>query len=139
MTLTVADLAVRAQVTIEPGSPAEARALAVLTDTANVADALAGPFPDPVPTVVEAVVYEAAKRTFLNPDGMRSENLGSYSYTREADRSGLGAFTDHEVRILRRAAGTGGLGTMRINLAGAIGLTSAPDPEVRYGAVDVIP
>ena len=139
MTLTVADLAVRAQVTIEADSPAEARALAVLTDTANIADTLAGPFPDPVPTVVEAVVYEAAKRTFLNPDGMRSENLGSYSYTREASISGLGAFTDHEVRILRRAAGTGGLGTMKINLAGDIALTAAPVPEVRYGTVDVIP
>jgi hypothetical protein len=65
-----------------------------------------------IPDVVVAITLTAARRAFENPNGLASQNIGSYAYTREsAGTPGL-FLTADEVAALQLAAGDNGLGSV---------------------------
>lgn len=45
-----------------------------------------------VPDEVKGVVLQLASRGFLNPDGVRQETLGRYSYTLAGEQAGVGLY-----------------------------------------------
>jgi hypothetical protein len=60
--------------------------------------------PDPLPAGVASVIYDVALRAYGNRDGLASENLGSYGYSRAAETARAGAYlTPDEIKSLRRA------------------------------------
>lgn len=60
--------------------------------------------PDDVPGDVLVVLADALARIQMNPNGLRTEQVGEYSYTRAGDSVGESVFTDDEVDIIRVAA-----------------------------------
>lgn len=59
--------------------------------------------PNAAPDAVVPVIYRMVRRAFVNPDGMESETIGSYTWRRGREP---GIFmTKEERREVRRAAG----------------------------------
>lgn len=70
---------------------------------------------EPVAPVVKAVALAAAARAYTNPQGLASETVGSYSYSRGSDNRNGGVYlTQDERALLRRVAfpNRPGLGTL---------------------------
>ena len=107
-----------------------ARAQAALEDASSLArDVASTTYLDqtavrtPVPGPIRSVVLAAARRAFDNPNGYASENLGSYSYSRDAAFSRGGVYlTAEEKRTIRRAANRLGIGTLQIRRHNTEGL-----------------
>lgn len=66
-----------------------------------------------VPGVVVAVCVAASIRAFRNPEGVRTESIGTYSVA-YADTSTAVFLTEGERRIVRRAAGLSGIGSVQL-------------------------
>ena len=66
-----------------------------------------------VPDVIVAVCVAAAMRAFRNPEGVRTESIGTYSVA-YADTSTAVFLTEGERRIIRRAAGISGIGSIEL-------------------------
>lgn len=95
--------------------PDRARAIACLDDAVGLAQAVAT-IPTVWPLRVTAVVLAAARRGFQNPDGLQSETIASYAYSRAGDATGGVYLTEGERRIIRqacRATGTAVVDTSR--------------------------
>jgi hypothetical protein len=108
---TLADIEARIGRTIGdpaavPDDPARIQAQAVLDDTEGAALTVMGmtDWPDPeVPLDVVRVICARTIRSLTNPDQLRSETIGGYSYTLAGDGdAAVGAgFTTEEKRTLR--------------------------------------
>ncbi|QMU72143.1 hypothetical protein [Streptacidiphilus sp. P02-A3a] len=85
---------------------------AALADASALVRAVAGmPWLDATtaPDIAVSVVLAAAERRVRNPEGYRMEMQGSYQYQLPASApSGIGLTSD-ETRMIRAAAGIGGL------------------------------
>lgn len=66
-----------------------------------------------VPGAIVAVCAAASIRAFRNPDGVRTETIGTYSVA-YADTSTAVFLTEGERRIIRRAAGLSGIGSVQL-------------------------
>lgn len=66
-----------------------------------------------VPGVVTAIVIAVAIRAWRNPDGVRSETIGNYSVA-YGDTSTAVFLTEGERRLIRRAAGCTGIGSIAL-------------------------
>jgi hypothetical protein len=66
-----------------------------------------------VPASIRAVVLRVAERATRNPDALKSESGGDYSY-QYADTEGGVYLTDRERQIIRRALGRTGLWTQPV-------------------------
>jgi hypothetical protein len=99
----------------------EDRAQAVLDDASALvrADACGEDWVDDddeleeVPDVIVAIVVAVAVRAYRNPDGVRSESIGTYSVA-YADSSTAVFLTEGERRLIRRAAGCTGIGSISL-------------------------
>lgn len=116
---------------LPPGSVAEAdepRAEAALSDTSALVRVIAQTdwmtVPDDeeeepaldtaaIPDLIVATVIAIARRAFDNPDGVRQEQLGSYSVSYANSSAGV-YVTKTERRNIRTAAGLSGLGTIEL-------------------------
>lgn len=72
-----------------------------------------------VPGAVVATVCTAVRRAYENPTGLQGETIGDYSwrsgYTGTTGSATTGMyFTQSEARIMRRAAGKSGVGTLEL-------------------------
>lgn len=65
---------------------------------------------DDIPDVIRTVVISAAKRAFINPDGVRAESIDNYR-TDYATASPDVYLTSRETALVRQAAGKTGLWT----------------------------
>jgi hypothetical protein len=112
---TIADLAARI-----PGGIAtadETRAQAALDDASTKIRSVAnrawvdaaGDVVEDLPDIVFTVCLKAAQRCFDNPDGLKSEGIGTYAETR-ANPSADVYLTKAEERDIRRAAAGGPAG-----------------------------
>lgn len=107
------DFAVRLGRSLVAGAETE-RAQAALDDTsAFIASKVI--FTDPVPAAVKAVACSVALRLFRNPDELKSETIGTYSW-QASDGTAAGLFlTDAENAVIQRyenaASGNSGLWT----------------------------
>lgn len=73
-----------------------------------------------VPASIRAVVLRVSERVITNPDNLRQESSGDYSYTyRDASMD----LTRSDVRIIRRAMGRTGLWTQPVERDGDYGST----------------
>jgi hypothetical protein len=98
----------------------EERAQAVLDDASALIRAEAGEdwvddedTLENVPEVIVAVTVAVAIRAFRNPDGVRSESIGTYAVT-YADTSTAVFLTAGERRTVRRAAGRMTMGSIEL-------------------------
>jgi hypothetical protein len=66
-----------------------------------------------VPGVITAIVIAVAVRAWRNPDGVRSETIGNYSVA-YGDTSTAVFITEGERRLIRRAAGCTGIGSIAL-------------------------
>lgn len=88
-----------------------------ITGTAYAA--VAGVYP-PVPGAITATVCTAVRRAYENPLGLGGETIGDYTWRMSARMSTSGGsdsgmyFTPSEARIMRRAAGKSGVGTLEL-------------------------
>jgi len=78
-----------------------------------------------VPDVVVAVCVAVAGRAFRNPDGLRSEQIGTYSVT-YGDATTAVYLTAAERRIVRRAAGMMSLGSIELESGYAPNIVTVP-------------
>jgi hypothetical protein len=78
----------------------------VIAEAAGEDDAWAAAL-SPVPVVIKAVTVEVVCRGLANPNSLESlqETLGQHNYSARFREAGLW-LTDHEERLVRRAAGT---------------------------------
>lgn len=87
-------------------------AIDLYTDLANglISDFLGlseGETLDPVPTATRTIAFEVAGRAYRNPDGLTSEAIDDYKYSRPAATRNAGVYlTDDEKDELRGATGT---------------------------------
>jgi hypothetical protein len=101
---TVEDVAVR--MGVPPESLNQDQVQAVLDDTSALVTAFTGVdfSVDPYPPVPQSIVWATCSRTIRvlnNPDGLRQETIGNYSYSLGTDSEALnGGWTDAEVAIL---------------------------------------
>lgn len=72
-----------------------------------------GALEESIPDAVVTITYAVAIRAFRNPEGVRSESIGDYSVS-YADGSTAVFLTEGERRMIRRAAGRGGLGSIEL-------------------------
>lgn len=115
----------------------EARAQAILDDASALIRVEAGDEDwvdangdlEDVPEVVVAVTVAVAVRAFFNPQGVRSESIGTYAVT-YADSSTAVFLTAGERRTIRRAAGAAAIGTVTLEGAYAV-------EETVYVPVDI--
>lgn len=84
-----------------------------------------GALAETIPDAVVAITYAVAIRAFRNPEGVRSEQIGTYSVT-YADGSTAVFLTDGERRSIRRAAGVGGLGSVELESPWQPSVTTVP-------------
>lgn len=109
----VADLGARL-----PGGISEAdepRAQAALEDASSKIRSVAGvtwttddELDDDVPDIIVTICCSAARRSFVNPDGVTGENAGSYGFT-QANASPDVYLTKAEQGAVRKAAGKSGM------------------------------
>lgn len=66
-----------------------------------------------VPDLIVTIVVAVAIRAFRNPEGVRSETIGNYSVA-YADSSTAVFLTEGERRLIRRAGGRTGIGSIRL-------------------------
>lgn len=103
----------------------DASALAVdIVGDSTITDTWDAAVADTVPAAVVPVVVAMVRRGLDNPHGLTQESTESYSYS---GASGRGVFaTRQETRIIRKAAGTSGVGALNLesHLPGRIGATS---------------
>lgn len=85
-----------------------------------------------VPDVIVAVCVAAAIRAFRNPDGVRTESIGTYSVA-YADTSTAVFLTEGERRIIRRAAGLTGIGSVQLEGEWSVGMDATWVPVDRGG------
>jgi hypothetical protein len=121
-----------------------ARAQAILEDASALIRAEAGKTwtdddpPVAVPPVIKTVCLSAARRAYLNPDGIESIGLDGHtaSFTTGSPDVYL---TKAETRAVRRAAGKSGLWTLSTTRAeGDIGDVPAVDQGLRTEAIEEI-
>lgn len=106
---TVTQLAARLGRTLDTAETAMA-AGALADASARVRFAgLPWPNPELAPAVVVGIVLDAAERRIRNPEGLRSETLGDYQYSRTSSTPTGTSLSGVETAIIRRAAGFGGL------------------------------
>lgn len=101
------------------GEPDGARAVAALADASALVRAEAGRTwvaddgqLEAVPGDITAVVMQAARRGWANPQGYTSETLADYTWRLDSGRDGGTYLTDHERDICRRYRGTAGVWTL---------------------------
>jgi hypothetical protein len=121
---TVAD-ETRAQAALDDAS-AEIRAIAGVTFTAGEELDFTG-YPTWAEDALVKVACSSAIRALTNPEGEQSETIGSYSHS-YANASPDVYLTANERRLIRRAAGRTGLGTITTT-------TGYDDSDTRYLAV----
>lgn len=122
------------------GAADEDRAQACLDDASALVRAEAGGEDwvdddgalEDVPGVIVAVCVAAAVRAFRNPEGVRSEQIGSYSVA-YADTSTAVFLTEGERRIIRRAAGLSGIGNVQLEGEWSVGMDAVWVPVDRGG------
>lgn len=85
-----------------------------------------------VPGVIVAVCVAAAIRAFRNPEGVRTESIGTYSVA-YADTSTAVFLTEGERRIIRRAAGLSGIGNVQLEGEWSVGMDAVWVPVDRGG------
>lgn len=122
--ITVADLKAR------PGFADidEAEAEAVLADASSLVADVAAPVAltaEALPGSIVPVLVSMVRRGLHNPRGLASEQLGDYGWQGGGGSSGL-YLTPEEKRIVRRAVGKLGVGT--VTLEGDLPLTPYPQP-----------
>lgn len=81
--------------------------------TGDTYAAVDGVVPD-VPGAVTATVCTAVRRGYENPLGLGGETIGDYSWRVSAGSDSGMYFTPSEARIMRRAAGKSGVGTLEL-------------------------
>ena len=108
----------------------ETRVLALLGDACALASDLVGIDYDAVvvPAAITSVVCAAVRRAYENPLGLSGEGIGDYNWRVAAAGSGGIYFTPDETRIIRRAAGRSGAGSLTMTSAFP---APATDPGVR--------
>lgn len=119
----------------------EERAQAVLDDASALVRAEAGDEDwvdddntlEEVPGVIAAITVAVAIRAYRNPDGVRQESIGTYSVA-YADTSTAVFLTEGERRMIRRAVGLSGIGS--ISLEGEWTLAAASYVPVEGGGDD---
>ncbi len=74
--------------------------------------AVTGVLGDPPPAAVFDIALTVAVRAYNNPQGLASETIGSYSYTRERGQQGGVYLTEQERRQLRAAVGLAPLNSL---------------------------
>jgi len=79
-----------------------------------------------VPDVVVAVCVAVAGRAFRNPDGLRSEQIGTYSVSYGDTTSTAVYLTAADRRIIRRAVGLMSLGSIELESGYAPNIVSVP-------------
>lgn len=90
------------------------------------------------PDSVVTVVVRAAIRSYRNPDGFQGEAVGSGAYSYQYAQGEVGMYlTPEEIRVVRyaaRAAGTGGVSTIRVRSAYFDAPTDDPaaDPNTSF-------
>ncbi|WP_338932632.1 hypothetical protein WEB32_29655 [Streptomyces netropsis] len=87
------------------------QAEAALADASAQVRAHGLPWPNPAtaPAIVVSVVLAAAERRTRNPDGFRMEMQGAYQYQLPASLPVGAALSEAEIRLVRSAAGFGGV------------------------------
>lgn len=100
----------------------ETMAEAALTDASALVRHYGLPWPDPAtaPTVAVNVTLAAAERRMRNPEGYRSEMLGSYQYQRPASTPTGVALTPEEIRMLQSMAGLSGIHSVPLESLGGV-------------------
>jgi len=122
----------------------EARARAALDDASAIIRAEAGEDwvtddeppaldEDNLPDVVVSVCLAAARRAFVNPDGVTAESLDGYSTQYRNDSADV-YLTRHERRLVKGAAGLGSLGVHRTTRSD-YGALDTPGVSVPVGTV----
>lgn len=98
-----------------------ARALAAIVDASAAIHVLTGDTwldddgndVSAVPAIAKTICCAVARRILDNPGGVQSVTLGSFSETRRNDTADV-YLKKSEERLLRRAAGTSTIGTVRL-------------------------
>ena len=86
------------------------------------------------PPAIVTVTLKAARRAYVNPNGFQSEQTGPFAYQLPRGETGVD-LTEAERRVVRRAAGRHGLGTLVTPSAYTdplpypSGTVLAPDPQ----------
>lgn len=75
-------------------------------------------FPDGWPVVVKAIGLTVAARAYNNPQGVVSESMGGYSYTRNQGERRTGIFLTEEERNTIAVAGGGSGGAFAVDTVG---------------------
>lgn len=70
--------------------------------------------PETAPAAVKAVVVNMVRRGLTNPRGLAQESLGDYSYSSGGEQAASIYMTRREKRIVRRAVGKLGAGTVAL-------------------------
>lgn len=129
-----------------------ARAQAVLDDTSAlirvvVGDVAAGWVTDDdppalngdVPDIVVTVCLAVAERAFRNPDGVRSESLGSYAVTYSGSNLAGVFLTANEKALLRAAGGTSSVTSVAMESAFPGPITDKYVPTEPLPDADLMP
>lgn len=92
----------------------DASALVIdIVDDPETTDTWDAAVADSVPRPVVPVVVAMVRRGLDNPHGYTQQSIGSYSHS---GASGRGVFTTRqEARIIRKAAGTSGVGALNLD------------------------
>lgn len=94
----------------------EARVQAFLDDACAIAEDVVGTTyedGDDVPNGIIAVICAAVRRAYENPLGLQGETIGDYTWRGGASTEGV-YFTPGEERIMRRAVGNSGTGSIEL-------------------------
>jgi hypothetical protein len=113
--VTLATFAARYEVTIPVAD--ETRVLALLGDACGLVSDLTGIDYDTVaaPTSVVAVICAVVRRAYENPAGLQSETIGDYTWRGNAALTPGLYLTAEETRIVLRAAGKLGAGSINLS------------------------
>jgi hypothetical protein len=87
---------------------------------------------DPLPPAVEGVVVSMVRRALDNPRGLSGEQLGDYQWQAQGNQSAIYP-TRNEKRVIRRAVGKLGVGTVQLEAD-----VPLPPESPAFGLVDPI-